>query len=338
MKQFQIQQNILRILANGERYKAKKLIELLSMTRPTLYKYLNILVEDGKVVRHANGAHTNYQIAKESYIPLNLQVTKQYDHDFTYQETKILSENFLKYTPDGNVLEWAQGFMYRCDKRNADYRKMFHNFMKVYEVLEKLYTSCWVLDATKEFEKHVEFMAIDSLFYAGQYKRNEFGRSKLAEQGFYAKQTQNKPLLIEVCSSVVSRIECLVKEYDIDALAFTPPSIQRNEQILDVLDRLLSHSTLPRVRLIKNYPNSITTAQKSLRKRSDRIMNARNTIYVYDKNVSNYSRVLLIDDFVGSWSTLNETAKKLKAEWVGTVHGFALVGNLDLSYDVINEM
>jgi predicted amidophosphoribosyltransferase len=90
--------------------------------------------------------------------------------------------------------------------------------------------------------------------------------------------------------------------------------------------------------LVKNYPTWVTTAQKSLRKRADRIMNARNTIYVYDKNVKHYKNVLLIDDFVWSWSTLNETAKKLKTAWVDMVYGFALVGNLDLSYDVINEM
>jgi hypothetical protein len=48
--------------------------------------------------------------------------------------------------------------------------------------------------------------------------------------------------------------------------------------------------------------------------------------------------VLLIDDFVWSWATLNETAKKLKYEWIKEVYWFAFVGNLDLSYEVINEI
>lgn len=52
----------------------------------------------------------------------------------------------------------------------------------------------------------------------------------------------------------------------------------------------------------------------------------------------NYHKVLLIDDFVGSGSTLNETAGKLKVEGIQEVIGFAIVGNMDLSYEVINEV
>jgi predicted amidophosphoribosyltransferase len=46
----------------------------------------------------------------------------------------------------------------------------------------------------------------------------------------------------------------------------------------------------------------------------------------------------LIDDFVWSGSTLNETAKKLKEEWVLIVDWFAFVWNLNLKYEVINEV
>ena len=55
-------------------------------------------------------------------------------------------------------------------------------------------------------------------------------------------------------------------------------------------------------------------------------------------NISKYETVLLIDDFVGSGSTLNETAKKLKDGGVKTVIGCAFVGNTNLSYEVIREI
>lgn len=338
MNDFRIQQSILRLLADWKKRKGGEMLKKLSISRPTLYKYLPILIEEWKIVTEWKRPHTTYQIADLDSIPENTQERIVFDHNFTYQEVKILEENFLKYTPDGNILQGVQGFIAWCKKRNSDECRMFDNYLKIYQTLEQLYTPCGVLDATQEFKKHVESMAINTLLYAWQYKWNEFGRSKLAEQGFYAKQTQNRDLLIQVCSEVVLQIECLVKKCQIQALAFTPPSIKRQNQILDVLDELLSHIELPRVTLIKDYPNGITTPQKSLRKRADRMMNAKNTIYVYDKNVSKYTKVLLIDDFVWSGATLNETAKKLRKEWVEEVYGFALVGNLDLSYDVINEM
>ncbi|MFA5916840.1 MAG: hypothetical protein WC850_01235 [Candidatus Gracilibacteria bacterium] len=41
---------------------------------------------------------------------------------------------------------------------------------------------------------------------------------------------------------------------------------------------------------------------------------------------------------MGSGSILNETASKLKQEGIKEVYGFAFVGNLNLEYEVINEV
>ena len=89
---------------------------------------------------------------------------------------------------------------------------------------------------------------------------------------------------------------------------------------------------------MKYYENDIHIPQKSLKTRKERIENARNTIFIHDTHISEYRKVLLIDDFVGSGATINETAKKLKADGVREVIGMALVGNLNLSYDIINEI
>ncbi len=118
----------------------------------------------------------------------------------------------------------------------------------------------------------------------------------------------------------------------------TPWSIERRNQLLGYLKNSLISCSIPFVEVIKYYENGIAIPQKSLKSREERIQNARNTIYVHDKNISKYKKVLLIDDFVGSGATMNETAKKLKDDGILEVIGFALVGNLNLSYDVINEI
>jgi phosphoribosyl transferase domain len=48
-----------------------------------------------------------------------------------------------------------------------------------------------------------------------------------------------------------------------------------------------------------------------LKRPEDRIQNAKNTIFIREEDID-YNTVLLIDDFVGSGATLNETAIKLK--------------------------
>ena len=168
------------------------------------------------------------------------------------------------------------------------------------------------------------------------YTRAEFERGTLSEKIFFAKQHQDKQQLKNQISLFYRNLECFLTAFDIDAIALTPPSISRKVQILDLVDQLLDPS-IPRVPLIKYSPSKILIPQKSLKRPEDRIRNAKNTIFIREEAI-HYNTVLLIDDFVGSDVTLNETAIKLKTAWVKKIIGFAFFGNLDLKYEVINEM
>ena len=127
---------------------------------------------------------------------------------------------------------------------------------------------------------------------------------------FFVKQHQDKQQLKNLISLFYRNLECLLTTFDIDVIALTPPSISRKVQILDLVDQLLDPS-IPRIPLIKNSPSKIFIPQKSLKGPEDRIQNAKNTIFIKEEDID-YNTVLLIDDFVGSGATLNETAIKLK--------------------------
>jgi predicted amidophosphoribosyltransferase len=79
-------------------------------------------------------------------------------------------------------------------------------------------------------------------------------------------------------------------------------------------------------------------AQKTLEKLEQRIVNARETIFVKDI-VLPFKNILLIDDAVGSGASLNETAKKLKPLLPpsGKIFGFAITGSYK-GFDVIREV
>lgn len=74
-----------------------------------------------------------------------------------------------------------------------------------------------------------------------------------------------------------------------------------------------------------------------MKRPEDRIQNAKNTIFIREEDID-YNTVLLINDFVGSGATLNESAIKLKTAWVKKIIGFASFWSLDLKYEVINEL
>lgn len=77
--------------------------------------------------------------------------------------------------------------------------------------------------------------------------------------------------------------------------------------------------------------------QKTLTKLEDRIENAKNTIFVDDRQV--HDNILLIDDAVGSGATLNETALQIKRKKLctGKIYGLAIVGSFK-DFDVISEV
>lgn len=166
----------------------------------------------------------------------------------------------------------------------------------------------------------------------------EFWRGKLAELTFYAKSTQNKKLIDWSCDEIIYKLECIIKKEKYDAIVITPWSIDGKNQLLKILETRLKKFGLPFIKVIKYYSTWITIPQKSLKTRQQRIENAKNTIFVDDSNAWKYKKVFLIDDFVWSWSTLNETAKKLKEAWIKQVDSFAFVWNLNLTYEVINEV
>jgi predicted amidophosphoribosyltransferase len=89
--------------------------------------------------------------------------------------------------------------------------------------------------------------------------------------------------------------------------------------------------------VVNKVKTPVAVPQKTLNKIEDRIINARETIVV-ESNAS-YSNILLIDDAVGSGSTLNETAKKIRQKGLckGIIIGLAITGSFK-GFEVISEV
>lgn len=320
-----------------ERLGAKDVTTRLGKDRSLIHRYLKELVTLWKLVKTWAWPHTKYELT-ESSNEVNTIKVEQKEINISYTHHKILQEYFYKFSAEWKLLTWKEWFLSWCTARNLDPQEKLDQFVKIANYLEQQQNVCGMLDATSAFKKNMLDTALDTVLYGDQYKRMEFGRGKLAEMTFYAKQSQNIHLIKEAISLLIPKIECGLSEYAIDAIALTPHSIKRTNQLLWILKHELKKYNLPFIHIIKYYPNRIPIPQKSLKKREQRIRNARETIIVDDQNVWKYSTVLLIDDFVWSWATLNETAKKLKHEWAETVIWCAFVGNTDLSYEIINEV
>ncbi len=92
-----------------------------------------------------------------------------------------------------------------------------------------------------------------------------------------------------------------------------------------------------RVVTIDKIKTPVAVPQKTLPNINDRVINARETITINDN--SKYDNIILIDDAVGSGSTLNETAKKIRQKGLcrGKIIGLAITGSFK-GFDVISEV
>jgi predicted amidophosphoribosyltransferase len=149
-----------------------------------------------------------------------------------------------------------------------------------------------------------------------------------------AKQTGDNKT-IQVLSDILSLIaDNLIKNHDIEAVAFVSPTIQRQYQLMNRLESSVVLN-LPRIKIHK-VGARILIAQKTLKSLDDRILNASETFIVESSN--RYKNILIIDDALGSGATLNEIAKQIVQKGIASnCFGLVLVASPS-GYEVINEV
>lgn len=338
MAQITSLQPILDAMKTQKYWGVTELAEYLGKHRNLIHRYFKVLVETGKVKKTWTGVHVKYSLVDWVDAEVTNSIVTEW-FSFSYTQSVLLDRFFAKISPTGELLTGKEWFVVWCTSKWLDPKEKIISFVEIAQYLETQKNECGLLSVTKAFHEKVDWAVIDELWYADQYKRMEFGRGKLAEITFFAKDTQNKWLLEKSISMMKHQLECLISTWNFDAIAFTPHSRDRKIQLLQFLKKNINTSWLQEIELVKYAPFWVIVPQKSLKTRKERIQNAKNTILIQDqKEAKKYNRVLLIDDFVGSWATLNETAKKLKNLWIKHVTWFAFVGNMNLTYEVIREI
>jgi len=178
-------------------------------------------------------------------------------------------------------------------------------------------------------------LGVDELYYFDFYSIERFGKTKLGALLLYAKQSQSVELINKIYEIIKDDFFKFLKNKDIDAVCFVPPTVSRKIQFQKELEKKLNIK-LPHVRITK-IVNQIPVPQKTLNKLEDRMENARSTIFIKEDNV--FKNILIIDDGVGSGSTINEIALKIKNKGIcsGKIIGLAITCSYN-GFDVINEV
>lgn len=307
-----------------------EIVSEFTISKQYVHRILNQLVENNEIDRIGLPPKTIYKlklVAEKK--PISTAIISSEKQNF-------LQDNFIVITEIGQLLEGISAFENWCDKRKLPLEKTINEYIstkdKYNQYIDKngLISGLEKLKSTKGYDK----IFMDELLYLDFYAIERFGKTRLGTILHYAKQGQNKMLMKILINEIKEKINTIISIYNIDAIAYVPPTIKRETQLMKVMANGLKIN-LPSIEIVK-IGGIIPVPQKSLNKIEERINNAENT-FVVKGNVS-YNTILLIDDAVGSGSTLNQIAGKIKNKQLAkTVIGLAIVGSFK-GFDVINDI
>ncbi len=325
-----IKDQILGALRESGDLSVKELVDLLQVSKQAIHIALNQLLDAETVVKFGKTPKTIYRLH-----PGKISVAEEHV-DITSKTEKYLSENFLIITEIGKMLEGTEAFSLWCKSRNLPLAKTLEEYVKTKNKYDSYFNVRGFIDGKEKLTntKGYSKINLDEIYYLDFYALERFGKTRLGTLLHYAKQGQNKFLMKILLSEIKPKVNALVKTNLFDAAGYVPPTIRREVQIMKYMETHLKIN-LPKIK-IQKISGIIPVPQKSLSKIEERINNAEHTFAVNE--TVKYKHLLLIDDAVGSGSTLNQIAGKIKQKGIAKkITGLAVVGSFK-GFDVITDV
>lgn len=323
-------EKILQLLAENSDLSVKEMVDRLDISKQAIHNAINQLLEKGEIVKFGRAPKTIYRL------PTSTVRTPKEAIDLPEETLAILNKHFLLINELGKMLEGLEAFSEWCRQRDLPVKKTVEEYLNTLEKYKSYYDKDGIIDGkpkllnTKGYEK----IHLNELYYLDFYAIERFGKTRLGTLLHFAKQGQNKFLMKMLVAALKPKLDLLLQKNNFDAVGFVPPTIRREVQLMKYLETHL-HINLPKIK-IQKISGIIPVPQKSLSKIEERISNAENTFAVSE--TVRYQKVLLIDDAVGSGSTLNQIAGKIKQKGTAqSVVGLAIVGSF-IGFDVITDV
>ena len=308
----------------------KELVDMLHVSKQAIHIAITQLLEQDIIVKFGRTPKTIYRLNTGTTVVENDFTTISSD------SKKYLTKNFLLITEIGKMMEGIEGFNHWCRQRKLPIEKMLDEYEKTRLKYDGYLNIYGIIDGKEKLvnTKGYDKIYLDEILYLDFYAIERFGKTRLGTLLHYAKQGQNKFLMKILLSEIKQKVETLLKRTPFDAVGFVPPTIRREVQIMKYLETHLKVN-LPKIN-IQKISGIIPVPQKSLNKIEERISNAENTFSVTE--TVKYRHLLLIDDAVGSGSTMNQIAGKIKQKGIAKkITGLAVVGSFK-GFDVITDL
>ena len=326
-----IKNKIIELFSSSNELSVKEIVDNLLVSKQAVHYVINQLLEENVVEKLGKTPKTIYRKIKKVNNSINVALPI-----LTKSDEAFLLKNILVITETGKMLVGLEGFAHWCMQRKQPLEKTIKEYIETKKRYNQYFNESGLIDGTEKIinTKGYEKIWVDKLYYSDFYAIERFGKTRLGTLLHFAKQGQNKMLMKIMVEEIKETILNFIKKEKIDAVAFVPPTIRREVQIMKFIETHLKIN-LPLLKINK-LSGIIPVPQKSLNKLEERIVNAENTFSL--SSTAKYKNLLLIDDAVGSGATINGIAEKIKNKQIAkNIIGLAIVGSFK-GFDVITDV
>ncbi len=316
-----------------EQVSAKEIINRFEISKQAVFKHLSKLLQEEKIKKIGRPPRVFYFIPEKKYEATEREKGIEYD-DKLKDIIAFIEENFFDITSIGEIKTGWKGFLNWCLKRNQEIKKSAEDYFSIIHKYKKIRRD-GLINGMKKMKDTFNKVYLDHIFYIDFYSIERFGKTKLGKILLYAKQSQDRKMMKVISEEIKPYVQKIIKKYKIDAVAFIPPSVKRERQIMKEIENSLNLD-LQKINIFK-IKTEVIIPQKTLNKLEDRIKNAQTVFFIEEEK--KYNNILLIDDAVGSGATFNEIAFKIRKRNIikGKIIGLAIVGSLK-GFDIISEV
>ena len=219
-----VKQKIENLLEEFKELSVNEIVNKIPVSNQMAHLALKQLIESGNVIKLGSSPKTIYR----KTALLKIEDIAEKTENTSEEEIIFLQENFLLVTDIGNLVEGIEAFKYWCTQRKLPLEKTIKEFIITKKKYEVYYNKAHIIDGTEKLKNTKEYDAIwlDKLYYLDFYAIERFGKTRLGTLLHYAKQGQNKYLMQIMMKEIESKVKTFIKNNNIDAVAFVPPTIR----------------------------------------------------------------------------------------------------------------
>lgn len=213
--------------------------------------------------------------------------------------------------------------------------------MKKYDTDETWYinASSKLLSLEEVYAACNEEVYIDTLYYYGFDKIDQHETSAYMQMK-QVKAYQEESDMKRLYEKSFEYIQKLLDHKHIDTIAVIPNNVSRQRSFNEYIYHRVTQGfpILNSLEFIKNnYPGK--QPQKTIRDICKRLENAENLFDIWKKPDTPPTHILLIDDVVWSWATMNMMSKKIKHIYPDVhITWFAILWSYRKGFDIVNEV